>query len=572
MSAIWDSKSEKPNPISADEILIIDTEDGRNQKRATLGSFSDLAQNVVPINDITDFPAPVSGVITLAVNTMYEIRAPISTSNRFVLQNNTVMRAINSVQNRLTYTGTGIFFTATGITEDIQFRDMEVFATGTGATLFSLQGTFTLSITFTVFTGFDNLGTLTDFTAVLWREVGCLSFDTGVTFTDIQTVSLHTLSLESNAGVSSEEAMINVTGRVSTFISADAFLAVSISPVDIFDISPTVNAAASMRINNVRNLGTGDFFTTGSTASISAFANADPASVAVTSVTDNSGVAVFTTTAVHGLTVEDVVVHTTFSEGTYNGTFVVSKVTSTTEYEVTLSEINVSFVATGTGTLQNKRVLVTSTSHGLSVDTPVLIKDTINYDAGYNIKDILTNSFEIQAVFVITETGNWSTGSLTETEIRVDVSHSSPQESSTNIGSFVATGNTTVTTIDTEDVFVDFNLDGSAIESSNIEKWTLIDTDTGELRYDGLEPFRGMLATTVTIEPNGSKIYNIRAVKNGSALPDVTVSRLAISGTVATIPLDVPVSVVNGDLVRLQILEEDGTDNPTITDCSVTIE
>lgn len=36
MSATWDSKGLKATPVGADEVLIIDTADSRNQKRATL--------------------------------------------------------------------------------------------------------------------------------------------------------------------------------------------------------------------------------------------------------------------------------------------------------------------------------------------------------------------------------------------------------------------------------------------------------------------------------------------------------------------------------------------------------
>jgi len=39
MSATWDSKPSKATPVSLDEVLIIDTEDSRNQKRATIASL-----------------------------------------------------------------------------------------------------------------------------------------------------------------------------------------------------------------------------------------------------------------------------------------------------------------------------------------------------------------------------------------------------------------------------------------------------------------------------------------------------------------------------------------------------
>ena len=39
MSATWDSKGLKTTPVADDEVLIIDTEDSRNQKRVTLSSL-----------------------------------------------------------------------------------------------------------------------------------------------------------------------------------------------------------------------------------------------------------------------------------------------------------------------------------------------------------------------------------------------------------------------------------------------------------------------------------------------------------------------------------------------------
>lgn len=45
MSATWDDKPIKITPVSADEILIIDTEDGRNQKRITFASLPASVSN-----------------------------------------------------------------------------------------------------------------------------------------------------------------------------------------------------------------------------------------------------------------------------------------------------------------------------------------------------------------------------------------------------------------------------------------------------------------------------------------------------------------------------------------------
>lgn len=60
----------------------------------------------------------------------------------------------------------------------------------------------------------------------------------------------------------------------------------------------------------------------------------------------------FTTSSPHGLAVGSKVTHAGFSESTYNGDFTVTAITSTTVYEVAA----ITFVATGTGTLQEHYV------------------------------------------------------------------------------------------------------------------------------------------------------------------------------------------------------------------------
>tara|TARA_R110000737_G_scaffold77238_3_gene108355 strand:- start:3866 stop:5443 length:1578 start_codon:yes stop_codon:yes gene_type:complete len=70
-----------------------------------------LASNTRIISSLSDFPTPVSGVITLQDNINYFLTADISTSNRFVFGTNTVVSAADSFNTTLTYTGTGDMFT-----------------------------------------------------------------------------------------------------------------------------------------------------------------------------------------------------------------------------------------------------------------------------------------------------------------------------------------------------------------------------------------------------------------------------------------------------------------------------
>jgi len=70
-----------------------------------------VTNNTTIISNLADFPAPVSGVITLADDTEYFVANNISTSNRFVLGSNTVISSGDVYTTALTYTGTGTMFT-----------------------------------------------------------------------------------------------------------------------------------------------------------------------------------------------------------------------------------------------------------------------------------------------------------------------------------------------------------------------------------------------------------------------------------------------------------------------------
>lgn len=63
-----------------------------------------------------DFPAPASGIITLAAGTVYELGNDVSLgTDRIVFSDNSVVRGIGSISVTLTYTDTGDMFTFTDV-------------------------------------------------------------------------------------------------------------------------------------------------------------------------------------------------------------------------------------------------------------------------------------------------------------------------------------------------------------------------------------------------------------------------------------------------------------------------
>ena len=72
-----------------------------------------VASNIVIVNEMSDFPAPSAGVITLNDDTAYLVSAHLTTADRFVLGNNCVVYGADSAVASITYTGSGDMFTQT---------------------------------------------------------------------------------------------------------------------------------------------------------------------------------------------------------------------------------------------------------------------------------------------------------------------------------------------------------------------------------------------------------------------------------------------------------------------------
>jgi hypothetical protein len=70
-----------------------------------------VSSNTRIVSELSDFPDPVSGVITLQNDVDYLLVKNISTANRFVYGTNSVIRSVDPRIILLTYTGTGLMFT-----------------------------------------------------------------------------------------------------------------------------------------------------------------------------------------------------------------------------------------------------------------------------------------------------------------------------------------------------------------------------------------------------------------------------------------------------------------------------
>lgn len=122
------SRSALTTPANGDLVHVVDISDTTSDPAGTSKKLTvkDLgvvlnATDSVLVNDVSDLPAAVSGVITLAANTQYVIGSSINVgTDRFVLSDNTAVAGLDSVISTITYTGTGDLFTMSDVTASVE--------------------------------------------------------------------------------------------------------------------------------------------------------------------------------------------------------------------------------------------------------------------------------------------------------------------------------------------------------------------------------------------------------------------------------------------------------------------
>jgi hypothetical protein len=121
-------------------------------------------------------------------------------------------------------------------------------------------------------------------------------------------------------------------------------------------------------------------------------------------------------------------------------------------------------------------------------------------------------------------------------------------------GMWTVQGNLELTLLSGSNWF-DFDFDASVVSTPSNERFTLTNTTTGELRYDGIENFEGALICTISGLGSGSAAeYQFRAVVNGTPLIPISIlSANEISGTMSSTTLLADVPLVTNDLVKIQV-------------------
>lgn len=244
-------------------------------------------------------------------------------------------------------------------------------------------------------------------------------------------------------------------------------------------------------------------------------------------------------------------------------------VTITNANALLMNELLMQGNLTGTGALFSINGSIGLTASSSAIASVTGLNESIFY-----IDPVITANITISDTILLGEGTFFKTGSLDETSKYITTIRNGVQKDSANIGSMIVGGNSATTIIVSQDTYVDLNLAGAVIEASDIELWTLTNTITGELRYDGVVPVSLNCTGLVSaFSIGGTQRFNFRLLKNGLSLPspDNVDIPLEIRATIGASPLLWSIEVSPGDLFRLQVANADGMSNITIDTLKVSI-
>jgi len=141
-------------------------------------------------------------------------------------------------------------------------------------------------------------------------------------------------------------------------------------------------------------------------------------------------------------------------------------------------------------------------------------------------------------------------GGLDQTDPGVFAFNNGLRANSKNIASAKVVGNATsfLPTVS----FDSFDFGTSAIAGTEIERWELVSSQTGRVRYIGTKPFSGVLNMQIGIDASAGKNYTITLEKNASTIPEV-IGPVTISAMTSLV-LVAEITAVTNDEFEPQIL------------------
>ncbi len=254
--------------------------------------------------------------LTIALDDAFTLTNPIRLGLNSSLQ---IFQSTNSAF--LTYTGTGALFQNTNpanIVGPLTIRNIQITGDGTNS-LFDLVGDNIVEAKDCVFSSFASLGRIEN-PFILFNSVSLVNLVQGLLMVNPSDVSI-TISNIIQVGPTGMTAFTVFTNAVTNsdfnIIRAASFF----TGDSLFFFDPNAPTGSIYTVER-SSVTAGDFYQVGP-------------DIAINSVADNGGIAQFTTAVAHDLVVGKAVVLSGFGvETTYNGTFIVTAIPTTTTFDV----------------------------------------------------------------------------------------------------------------------------------------------------------------------------------------------------------------------------------------------
>lgn len=367
--------------------------------------LSSQGSTLTQIFSFADFPSPSAGVITLA-NGVTLFNKSITISDRFEFTSIS-QRWSSSDKHNIPFTYTGTQTALTGITNlNFDLNDIKLILSGNAATLLDMDGGDLIweDTDFLATGSASTIGTIDNSVSFFMSNMDINGFERGIIITDGTAFTMRNCSFFSNqAGTG---AFVSILGEMK-FGATISSSGIGTGPNEaMFFISPALSNPITM--TGMFNLGAGQFFKKEPTGTFTANSN-EAATNAISSVIDIGSLAEFVKgSSLTNISNKDIMVHTGFTEGTYNGTFeVINKQNNQYQLINPITGLGILFAGTDTGSGTTELTRFTATAHGLAAGTQVLPNST-NYTVGGTIRGApLTNSFDLRVPFAGSESGTW---------------------------------------------------------------------------------------------------------------------------------------------------------------------
>ncbi len=405
-----------------DHINVDGVRSTRSLKKSASSSTADwydydlVPPNLKVIYNTTELEAMASfSVITISASTTWIIKGHLSSDVRVEFTNNATLHIVtdNSNQSSWAYTGTGTLFSGAGRLRALEFFDLIGSASATFCDLELNGGSVNLTLA-GVF-NWGDLGTINNGTLILdvsdifdnvlgWDLFNCKITLTKSNITNTPTTALPFLTVD------------NSTAAVSKSISVDQMSGTFASGASLFRIEPALSTLPKNLISACI-FGGGELFDiSGSTGEFTIVADVPFAQESITSVTNSSGKARFNFTAPPTYFVGQTVTNSTFTETSYNGSFIISA-TGAGYYELE----GVSYESGDTGLVDADVIRLTDIATTLADGNQIKLSTTGStfYDNGYTVFNKQTDTFDVSKNFGATATGTWSTEGLDQTDSRI---------------------------------------------------------------------------------------------------------------------------------------------------------